>query len=198
MNKSDFHKFAGLMAMLDETFGKESSNLKVKVYFDCLEDFDIETVQKSFFLSIKTLKFYPKVAELREIIEGDKDSQALWAWLTVMEALRTVDNYESIRFADDPNIHFVIENMDGWEGFGRWFLKEEPFIQKEFERLYKLALARGITWKDVPDYLIGIFDADNTFKGLTEFISGPVDFHSLLPARETKKLEAEKKKELKN
>lgn len=197
MTKNDFKTFAGLMAMLDETFGKESSKLKINVYFDGLKDFDIETVQKSIFFGIKTLKFYPCIAELREIIEGDSGSQSLLAW---QEAIRGIQQnfggtYSSIQF-DDPLIHWVIERMGGWQNFGRWTEKEEPFIQKDFERLYKIAMR--IPKDQLPQTLIGFHERNNTSGGHYHISQQTVDFHSLLPSRETKRLETDKKKELKN
>lgn len=79
MEKSkDFEIFGALMGMLGENFDKELSPLKVELYFDCLNDFEIEKVKKAVFVAIKTLKFFPKVAELRELIQGGPARSSDW------------------------------------------------------------------------------------------------------------------------
>ena len=125
------------MAMLDDAFGVTSSKNKIMLYFNALEDFEIEQVVNAVGLAIKTLKFYPKIAEIRELIEGQIEDRAAIAWYTVIEATKVYGQYNSIRF-DDLLIHWIVERMGGWPHFCGLVAEELPFRQKDFIQLYRL------------------------------------------------------------
>jgi hypothetical protein len=70
MNQNDEIEFASLMAGMSEVFGVENTKTKVDIYFEQLREFSIDEVKRAVGLSLKTLKFFPKIAELRELIQG--------------------------------------------------------------------------------------------------------------------------------
>lgn len=150
------------MAMLGENFNTEISKLKHDLYFNALEDFTIGEFEQAVYLAIKSLKFFPKVAELRELIEGDPKSQALLAWITA------VDNrnwYATVEF-EDKLIHYcLIEIFGGWMEFCEKTLEELKWQAKRFLQLYELGLKRPDIVHGVSQKFIGWNDTHNIPKG---------------------------------
>ena len=183
----DWKVFFGLMGLLDETFTKESSKLRTDIYFGSLADFDIEQIQKAVAVAIKTLKFYPKPAELLEIICGSVEDRAEIAWMAVVEHL---DSGASVIF-DDPIIPRVILHL-----WGSWpelcinlYADKIPFMAKDFKSSYR-ALARSRE-KFEPIKLVGFHEQHNGDRGFVEFIPKTLKINTgykSLPAPEEIKL----------
>jgi hypothetical protein len=160
MTKDDLSEFAGLMAMLDMAFDKDASELRVEVYWQGLRQFDLEDVKRAVRRGIETASFYPKVAELRQMIQGDAESMAVLAWREVMRTIDRVGTYCSVAFAD-PVIHFAIENLEGWTAIGQWTKEDSPYRERDFIRLYEIGIKREITWRDVGEHLPGFIEMAN-------------------------------------
>lgn len=191
MEKADDQKFAGLMAMLSTALGKENTELKVEVYYGALKDFSIKDVEQAVYLAIKTLKFFPKIAELRELIEGDPESRALMAWRIAVDER---DYYHSIEF-DDPIIHYCIVELFGdWMSFCEKTLDELKWEEKRFLNLYQLALRRSDLITKAPRVMVGFFNQDNEGKAFLEHVPPVRKIETRV--KEVKKIEPPKIKEL--
>lgn len=132
MKPTEKKQFLCLLAMLAEAFKEEISKERAKIYFEFLREFEIEKIQKSIRMAIETLKFFPKIAELRDfIIEPINRNENYWPEFKEIEysesALSTEKAKELLR---------EIQNRIG--------MKEiKPTLEgeaaKEFERKRKIA-----------------------------------------------------------
>jgi hypothetical protein len=93
MKTSDRPAFAEVLAYLREAFGGEVSTMRAEVYFDALEDLDLEAIQAAAKVAVRTKTFFPKPAELRELIEGSTEDRAEVAWQHVMAEVRHVGSW---------------------------------------------------------------------------------------------------------
>jgi hypothetical protein len=80
VTEHDFQAFGGLMAVLEEVFDKDFTLQRVEIYFRALAAWPIERIKDAVESAVRTLKFFPKPAELIELIEGSPDDQAEQAW----------------------------------------------------------------------------------------------------------------------
>lgn len=167
MQQQDELKFAELMAVLAEVYddGRPPSKLKMEVYYRALEQFDIGDIEKA----VKGLIYgrvtasFPKPAEIIQEIRGTTSNQATGAWIDVLDTIKRVGHYQSVKFAD-PVIHSVINVMGGWPRLaGEMLIDDEKWKQREFERLYEV-LSKNPRGKH-PDYLPGWIEVDNNAKG---------------------------------
>jgi len=167
MESKDKKRFAGLMAMMDEAFGQESSKQKATLYFESLKEFEIGEVESAVYRGIATLKFYPKVAELREFIEGDPNSRALIAWRTAVDNRDWTHSYEF----DDPAIHYCIHEIFGdWVSFCEKTNQELRWEEKRFLDLYRLTLKRPDLVRNAPKRMLGSFEIHNAALGFLEHV----------------------------
>lgn len=154
-------KFKEYMATICELFDKSLSKLLTDLYWKVLEPYTDEQCEKAFKEIIYSSRFFPKPADFIEAIEGTKKDRATEAWLDVLETIKRVGNYQSIRFAD-ASIHSVVNAMGGWPELCRMTGDEVKWKQKEFERLYEVIGANG---GGHPDYLPGTCEIENFRNG---------------------------------
>jgi hypothetical protein len=169
MKKTDLEKFAVIMAMLAEVFndGKEISKNKVELYFKALEKYEIDKISlaASNMIQARVYPSFPKPAEILQEINGTNADRATEAWIGVLNTVKNVGNYQSVKFAD-PVIHSVINVMGGWDNLASTMtVDEEKWKQKEFERLYQVMNRRGNHSK----YLPGTHELNNTPAMLAEY-----------------------------
>jgi hypothetical protein len=103
-----------LVSGLSEIFGKEISDNVCELYFRALADLSIEQVEHAVNVTAATCKFFPKPAELREIIEGKPDDQSVIAWEVVLDAYKKANYYRSILFEDGAIGSAINAVFGGW------------------------------------------------------------------------------------
>lgn len=157
---TDERLFKEYMTALSEIHGKELSALLNSLYWKTLEPFADVECEAAFKELIFTSKYFPKPADFIEILRGKKEDQAAKAWIKVIEAVRKIGNYQSVKF-NDPIIHSVFAFWGGWGVTADWKESELKWKQKEFERLYTI-MASG---KKHPEYLPGYCEIKNTADG---------------------------------
>lgn len=172
MNNTDRKQFAQLCTLLSQAFDKEISTLLADIYFDALKDFDIEQVASAVHQAIKSRKFMPKVAELRELIEGGADDRAEAAWRTVCDLVKFEGEYPSLHVTDG-GIAFAIECWGGWVATCAKLGAASPEMiasyAKEFKNSYRLGRMRDIGTK----YFVGAYEVNNS--GLGQWKTMTVD-----------------------
>jgi len=99
MTDRDSVEFAKQLSLLSETYGKPISDALGEIYFRALREFTIEQVEAAVELAIDTRKFFPKPAELRELIEGNPEDRAANAWAAFLEAAAN-GGTASVKFSD--------------------------------------------------------------------------------------------------
>lgn len=88
MTRDDSAAFAALMLGLGEVYGEPVSDVRMEIYFAALADLDIETVRAAATAHVRLSKFFPRPAELREVIDGSADDRAELAWAAVLNLVR--------------------------------------------------------------------------------------------------------------
>jgi hypothetical protein len=162
---NDKIKFKELMTALCELHDKKLSQTLADIYWESLNQFTDDQCIKVFKELILSSKFFPKPADFMEILKGKKEHNATIAWIEVLNAIKRIGNYESVKFAD-PVIHSVLQVMGGWDQLAATMTTdEEKWKQKEFERLYQVMERRG----DHPKYLPGYYESHNTPAMIAEY-----------------------------
>lgn len=87
MTLDDKPRFAELMLALSETFREPVSSIRAELYFDALAYLPIESVEQAVRLAVKSKTFFPKPAELIELVEGNDNEQAAEAWTSFCAAV---------------------------------------------------------------------------------------------------------------
>jgi len=123
--------FCKKLFILAEMFDVPMSGEKAEIYWERLKDYDDQQLEKTFGRILDTCKFFPKIAEIKELIEGSPADKSLQAWHISLEAIRN----KSPQF-EDKRIVAVISDMGGWQEFCRiadtkgLYLKEKGFREK--------------------------------------------------------------------
>lgn len=155
---NDKIKFKELMTMVCEIHSKELTSTLADIYWEILTPFTDEQCEKAFKEIILTSKFFPKPADFLEILRGKKTDQSTIAWLEVLDTVKRVGHWQSVKFSN-PVIHSVINAMGGWAQLCMMEIKDEKWKQKEFERLFEVISSRE---GKHPDYLPGENENSNT------------------------------------
>jgi len=109
-------------------------------------------------------KYFPRISDIKEIIEGSPEEEAILAWLYFKGKLEDEGSYMSVSFPEYPAIADVIEALGGWVRIGETDIEEEKWLKIEFIKYYKIMKKRREHIKELP----GIFEIENNNKGYTE------------------------------
>ena len=169
MTDVDRLAFAVELGGLAEVFAENVSTARAEAYFIALADYTIETVREAFGRAIKRCKWFPRPAELREIVEGSTEGRAALAWARLLKAIEHVGTYRSVDFGD-PILHAAVVAMGGWSEL--WELERMNahalgFKRAEFSRLYETFAVEPQTIRS-PGRLIGQHEAHNVPRGYLE------------------------------
>lgn len=182
MNYEEFTKF--LMA-IGELFDKKLSPAVFEIYYEVLKEYPWEDILHAFNQAIRTCKFFPKPAEIIEIIEGSPQSRAEVAWRDVLDAISSVGGYESITF-DDPAINIVIEQLGGWIELTGKTKEELKFLERNFKQLYNFYISRQV--ESISSHLPGIIECENRARGFSKHIPKAVQRKTSLKLSERSKV----------
>lgn len=158
MKPDDLEKFTEVFIGLCEYFDKKFSQALLEIYWTALKDWPIEQFVESANRAVRELKFFPKISELIELVEGDPSEQAERSWLQLLDAVRCYGGGCSVWF-EDGRIVRCIQAMGGWEQVCMWTVNETKYRHAEFVKLYKALPPMP------PDRVVGSFEADNARKG---------------------------------
>ena len=88
MRDGDVTRLARALKVLGETFNEPVSDTRAEAYFFALDDFTIEHVEEACRLAIRHARFFPRPAELRELIVGTDANASGQAWLALVREVR--------------------------------------------------------------------------------------------------------------
>lgn len=191
INPTDLLRFSQVVTVLEAAFDKELSQPAKDAYWIALEDLSIDEVEIAGQYALRQCRFFPKPAELRELVQGTSDDAAMKAWTELLHAFLKAGYWTSVLF-EDGALATAIEYA-----FGTWVICSEQLHtlsdemlrakQKEFAVQYRRALREG---KAAAKYLRGyceianletvgkwnrgepITEADRTFFRSSVFIQG--------------------------
>lgn len=152
----DFEGFKADLLTTAELFGESLSAARILAYFEALADLPLVAVSAALTQARRTLRFFPKPVEIREVLVGSVEDRAREAWRRVLGALEHVGTYESVDFGD-PVTHAVLEALGGWSQAWAWDRAEGPELlglERDFVSLYRLYAERG-SGRTPPAALLG-------------------------------------------
>lgn len=175
MNRStDSERFGALIAGMAAMFSREATEAMLAGYWLGLGDLPIEAVERAVAAGIRSCKFMPVAAELRELAGDSRaDDRALLAWAAFECAVTTHGACASVTF-DDPLINAACRMNGGWERCCE--LPPEQFdvwLRKDFLKAYE-TLCRTGAEPALCLPLGGYCDRLNAAGGFAEKIREPV------------------------
>jgi len=142
MTASDGPVFATELTMVAEVFGERLSESRLRAYFAALEAYSIEDVQAACRGAIKTNRFFPRPADLIEMLEGGVEDRAVYQWAQVM--LRAKGQPHEM----DAVAEMAVEMMGGWREQIQWLRmihathRDEENQRRFFLQMYHAASQR--------------------------------------------------------
>lgn len=151
--------------LLEADYGKQTNQKRElwgKMFKKCSDEQLIRAVGEY----IDKGKFFPRISDIKEMIEGTLEDEVELAWGYLVEVIMREGYYNSVSFPKYPAVGATVEQMaGGWCEFNDLFDNDkEKWIKKDFLRIYPIMKRRGI----FPNRLIGQFELDNLNKGYTK------------------------------
>jgi len=157
-----FEEFVGMMTVVGEEYGKTFSEAAILVRWEAIRKYGIEKIRAAISTHLQTCKFYPKISDLIDLIEGrgvrEIEDRASLAWGEFIAGMESVGGYYSVRFLDRIINEIVLE-WGGWEKVCSLTYDELRFKRKEFVELYRAIARRGR--RGLPDRCIGMIEGHN-------------------------------------
>ncbi len=169
MTPNDKPKFLEIIMALVATCRAEVSEALLTGYWLGLEDLHLADVQRSAVVAMRTSKFMPTVAELREIAGSGQltlADRAQKAWVAFESAVMRIGSYRSVCF-DDPIVNAVVRSLGGWVGCCQRPESEfDTFLRKDFIAAYQSLAKAGVS-EDSAGHLAGDHERINSLRGDT-------------------------------
>jgi len=167
-NKTEILKecFTLLFTEYGDKLTEQQKTNKKELFKKIIGEYSIEKIKEMTMKMIRnrTYSNFPKIAEMIEIIEGNKEDEPELAWICLIETIERKGHYQSVSFPDYPATGAVVEAMGGWIRMCDMKIDEEKWVKKEFIKLYPIMKRKG----SYPEKLIGQFELDNNQKGYSE------------------------------
>lgn len=176
--------------------GESLTRARLNVYADDLSDLTQEQLKRAFWRARREMRFFPKIAELRELAglgsaKEQSAAEALRAW-------DTVTNFADVWVQADPfgkyqidqgarpfpppvlsaKLLSTVRRCRGWRAFKCRTPEDEPFLRKEFLDAYKIADVAA----DVPLERL-LIAASAPVKKLTGETQRPLEPLPVLPSK---------------
>ncbi len=165
MDESDKLRFGKLMTILAAAFRQEADKPTLEAYSIGLSDVPIEAIDTAVKRAIHGSKFFPSVAELRELAgEMKPEARAIKAWDAFCKGRDSYGYYTTVDF-DDPVINATVRNLGGWMAVDDRLDEEgDKWFRKDFERVYVALMSSGVSASEAMP-LIGFHEQSNRFLG---------------------------------
>jgi hypothetical protein len=154
-----------LVSVLASTFQRQVTPAMLQGYLIGLSGMALEDVKQATQTALRTCKFMPAPAELRELAGDAKpEDAALIAWEIATRAVASVGWYGSVQF-EDPAITATIRSLGGWQRFcERCCGDEEKWLRKEFLTTYASYRRTGVS-PEAAMPMVGEFERQNRLMG---------------------------------
>jgi len=142
MKPDDYDKFSEALKGLSEVFDKQLSPAAIVLYFDAMMDLSLDAVTAATKRYILNGKFFPKIAEIRELCAGSTEDQVQNAWNLLNKAYRKAGEMDSVCFQDPAMAYALTKTFTTWTNCANELYTLSPemlaFKKKEFGKNYKL------------------------------------------------------------
>lgn len=113
MQPADRQQFATAMYTAGEVFNEPVSEIRIEAYWHALVDLEIEGVLSAITYGIKSERFFPRPADIRNAIMGTAEERAEKAWSQIARAMRSNGRLQRPRELPSA-IQSVIDSFGGW------------------------------------------------------------------------------------
>jgi hypothetical protein len=135
MTDADRKDFGIAMAALGFALGKTVEREELDAYWQFLRDLDLEALKRAVGMAGRTLRFFPKPSELRELAGRSRSADIATAWEAVRAAMDRYDYTHSVDFG--PLVNAVVRNLGGWVEICGKSILQLVWVRKDFERVYE-------------------------------------------------------------
>lgn len=144
MQQGDMDEFRDAIGALFAALGGETTQATFDGYWMGLSMLSIQEVQRAVVLAIASCRTIPKPVELRELVRGTDEDQAVIAWNDLQRAI-PLGPYKHIDFAN-RTINAVVRHLGGWpELLSRMTDAEaEKWVRIEFIKTFKAMVSAGV------------------------------------------------------
>lgn len=112
--KREEKQFASLLFAMGEAFNESVSPPRAELYFRALEDLPFASVSGAAREHLKASRFFPKPADLRELVLGKVEDQAEIAWAYLRREVRRVGWMGTPSWPDEATRRAALELFGGW------------------------------------------------------------------------------------
>ena len=146
--------------LLESDYGKQT-NQKKELWGKMFKKYSDKQLISAVGEFLTIGKFFPRVSDIIELIEGSPEEEAELAWIYLIDKIDEVGHYQSVSFPKYPAIGVMVEKWGGWLRICDMTFEDETWKKKEFIKLYPIIKKRG----EFPKQLEGQFEIDNNNKG---------------------------------
>lgn len=143
MNTEHKQDFAMALGTIGIALGHNVEEQLITVYWQALNDLGFEDFKRAASVAIRTLKWFPKPAELREFAEGPSRITAAMQWAHVRRMVDKIDIYGSPDFGSLVNA--ILHALGGWKVLCEKSIPDLVWYQKDFERLHDEYAAKDLS-----------------------------------------------------
>lgn len=176
MNDSDRGEFLKYLLGLKMAHREREplSEMEIEFYWQALKPYPLESVKEAFNDAARGLKFFPKIAELIELVEGGSgDDKARMAWVALMKCVGRHGYWDSVEFPEE--LADIIEGLfGGWQKLSELTWEDLKYREREFVSMYKARCGKRFSGNT--RVLTGQIDQSNISRGFQKDITGPVKF----------------------
>ena len=138
MTNEDKNEFTEVLVTASFVATKDITKPMLKIYFELLEDLDINDIKAAVKKHCQTSVFYPKPADIRAIINANKpkiEDKALLAWNHIERSISKLGGYRSLTLTDRVSAK-SLDSVGGWQRICSMSYKELEFKKRDFIKTY--------------------------------------------------------------
>ena len=150
-----------------------------EAFWLALSDLSLEQVRGAVIKALRTCRFMPSAAELRDLAGVmTPEMRAVLAWGALKRAIRKEGSWHSVHF-DDAAVTAAVRNLGGWARLCSLESEElDKWVRRDFERIYLAFSERGVP-ADMAEPLAGAFEISNSAQGFP--VAPPVKIMTGVP-----------------
>jgi hypothetical protein len=139
MTSTDRPAFAELMLGIGEAYGEAVSDARMEIYFAALLDLSLERLRQAATAHVRASKFFPRVSELREALEGSPEDRSEIAWNATLQMVRHVGYWQEPTWTDPVMERAALELFGSWKSLCERLPNDGPGLMsaaKQFKAVY--------------------------------------------------------------
>lgn len=144
MTSADALRLAKALKALGETFNEPVSDMRADAYLFALSEFSIDQVEQACRLAIQHHRFFPRPAELRDLIAGTDEDHALTAWQELVREVRRT-GYTGWPVLPKPTRDAIERIWGSWQALCETLPAEGPGLsawEKRFRETYHAVVSK--------------------------------------------------------